>query len=107
MSKLIEVTDQNFEEKVLSNEIPVVVFFSTPWASPCGIVRRTLESLVSKYEEKCLFMEMNIDDNRNTFDKYSIRAVPSIIFFKSGSKEGTLDGTPNQNKIEAEIAKLL
>jgi thioredoxin-like negative regulator of GroEL len=31
MSKVIEVTDQNFEEEVLNSDLPTEVDFSAPW----------------------------------------------------------------------------
>jgi thioredoxin-like negative regulator of GroEL len=39
MSKVIDITDQSFDEEVLKSDIPTEVDFWEPWCNPCRMVK--------------------------------------------------------------------
>ena len=49
---ILSVTDKNFEEEVLKNDLPVLVDFWAVWCAPCRAIVPTLEHLSQNYKDK-------------------------------------------------------
>ena len=82
---VLEVNEDNFEEKVLeaSKEKPVVVDFWSPHCAPCLTLGPILEKLADEYEDKFYVTRVNVDENILLAQKYGISGVPTVKMFKS------------------------
>lgn len=82
----IEVNDSNFNELVIeqSKKVPVVVDFWATWCMPCLMLSPALEKLAKEYNGKFILAKMNVDENRETSQKYGIMSIPSVKMFKDG-----------------------
>ena len=82
----IEVTDNDFQEKVieLSEKIPVVVDFWAVWCTPCLLLGPVLEKLADEYNGKFILAKVNVDQSPVTSQKYGIMSIPSVKMFKNG-----------------------
>jgi thioredoxin 1 len=104
MSELIiEVSDQTFEEVVLSNELPVLVDFWAPWCGPCLALTPVLTQLAGEYQGKVCFTKMNVDENAIIPAEYAIRSIPSLFLVKNGQVIDSLVGNHPKDKIKAFI----
>ena len=101
------VNDNNFEEKVLKSDIPVLVDFWAPWCGPCHMVTPSLESISQEQDGKLSIVKLNVDDNNKTASEYGIMSIPSLILFKNGEVQETLIGALPKEKIEEAILKHL
>uniref|UniRef100_H3A1K5 Thioredoxin 2 n=1 Tax=Latimeria chalumnae TaxID=7897 RepID=H3A1K5_LATCH len=54
---------QDFDEKVLKNEKPVIVDFHAQWCGPCKILGPRLEKMVAKQKGKVVMAKVDIDDH--------------------------------------------
>ncbi|QCI25207.1 thioredoxin TrxA [Buchnera aphidicola (Rhopalosiphum padi)] len=81
MKKIIELTDQNFEEEVLQSKNFVLVDFWAEWCNPCKILAPILEEVAQEYFDKIKFGKLNIEKNPNTAPIYSIRGIPALLLF--------------------------
>jgi thioredoxin 1 len=98
MSKVIEVTDQNFKEEVIRSDIPTEVDFWAPWCGPCKMITPIYDKLSEDYEGKFKFCKINVDENPDTAMKYQIMSIPMQIFFANGQQvDSILGATPEQN----------
>lgn len=82
-SKLVELTDENFEEEVVNSPIPVMVDFYANWCGPCRSMTPALESLCSEMEGNLKIGKVNIEKT-SISSKYSISSIPAILMFKDG-----------------------
>ena len=100
---VVNVTDQNFEEKVIekSEEIPVVVDFWSNWCPPCNIFGPILEKIAEKQKEKFILVKAHIDQAPETSGKYGIESIPSVKMFKNGKViDEFLGAIPESDVIE-------
>ena len=83
---VINVTDQNFKEKVIekSKEIPVIVDFWAEWCQPCLMLSPTLEKLAEEYDGKLILVKVNLDKARTISMQYKVMSIPSVKMFKDG-----------------------
>ncbi|RMD70043.1 MAG: thioredoxin TrxA [Gammaproteobacteria bacterium] len=99
--RIIEVTDSDFEDKVLKSEKPVLVDFWAEWCGPCKVIAPVLEEIAKDYEGKLVVAKLNIDDNPQTPPKYGIRGIPTLILFKNGNVEAIKVGAVSKSQLSA------
>lgn len=83
MSKLIELTDENFEQEVLKSEEPILVdFHAEHRCPPCQAMKPILEE-VAEESEKVRVGKMDVDAVEASH-QFDIMGVPTFILFKNG-----------------------
>ncbi|HOP59229.1 MAG TPA: thioredoxin [Bacteroidales bacterium] len=80
----LEVNDSNFEEVVVQSDKPVVVDFWAEWCGPCRMIASSIEEMSAEYSEKAVIAKCDVDNNPQVAMKYSIRNIPTVLFFKDG-----------------------
>jgi thioredoxin 1 len=81
-----EVTQENFEDKVLKSEVPVIVDFWAEWCTPCKMVEPVLDEIAGEYEGRLAVGRLNVDEQADLASQYSIVSIPSLILFKNGEE---------------------
>jgi thioredoxin 1 len=104
---IIEVDDGSFEAEVLKSDTPVLVDFWAPWCGPCKAIGPVVEDLAKSFSGKIKFAKCNVDNSPVTPSKYGIKAIPTLIFFKSGSVVNQITGMVAKSKLEEALNKLL
>jgi len=107
MSKVVEVTDQNFEEEVLGSDLPTEVDFWAPWCGPCKMVIPIYEKLSEEYEGRFKFCMINVDENQRTAAKYQIMSIPMQKFFANGENVDEILGAVPEATIRATVEGIL
>lgn len=94
--KVLEVTDQTFEEEVLESDVPTEVDFWAPWCGPCRAVSPVYDKLAKEYDE-FKFCKINVDENIETARRYEVMSIPMQLFFADGEKvDGLLGAVPEE-----------
>ncbi|MBR3526602.1 MAG: thioredoxin [Bacteroidales bacterium] len=102
----LNISDSNFDA-ILSEGLPVMVDFWAPWCGPCRRVSPIVEELAGEYEGKIKICKCNVDENDAIPMKYSIRNIPTLLFFKNGELVDRLVGAVPKQEIEDKIKSLL
>lgn len=105
--KLEALSDDEWDEKVKHSGGSVVVDFWAPWCDPCKLVDPILEKLAEKYGGSVEFLKMNIDEETAVPNKYAVRSIPTILFFKQGKITNQIIGVETEEAIEKAIKELL
>lgn len=80
----LEVNDNNFEEVVIKSDKPVLVDFWAEWCGPCRIIAPIMDEIAEQYSGKALVVKCDVDNSPNVAARYSIRNIPTVLFFKEG-----------------------
>jgi len=107
MSKVVEVTDQNFEVEVLNSNLPTEVDFWAPWCGPCHMVSPIYDKLAEEYEGRFKFCKTNVDENQDTARKYQIMSIPMQMFFVNGEKVDEILGAVPEHIIRTMVDGIL
>jgi thioredoxin 1 len=101
--QLLELTDQNFAESVLSNPLPVVVDFWAPWCGPCKMLTPIIHELAAEYAGRVTIGKLNIDNTPAIAAKYGIETIPTLLFFSKGNLLGRQVGLLAKAPLKAKI----
>jgi len=99
-SKLLELTDDNFEEEVVKSPIPVMVDFYADWCAPCRAIAPVLESLSGEMEGNIKIVKANVEKTTLT-QKYDIANIPAFLVFKEGKVVGRKVGLIDKKSLVA------
>lgn len=103
----LELTDTNFQDKVISSDKLTIVDFWAEWCGPCRAIGPVIEELSKEYDGKINVGKVNVDNNPQLSVNYGITSIPAILFIKDGKVVDKLVGAqPKANfvkKIESHI----
>jgi thioredoxin 1 len=102
-AKPIEVTDETFAEEIEGAEGLAMVDFWAEWCGPCRMVSPIVEELAGEYPDSVKVGKVDVDENQKTAQKFNIRSIPSILFFKDGEHVDTVVGAVPKAQLEKKI----
>ena len=85
MANVPDVTDANFNDEVLSSELPVLVDFWAEWCAPCKALGVHVAALAGEHTEQLKVVKMDVQSNMKTAMSYKVTALPTLLVFKDGN----------------------
>ncbi len=83
--QLTELSDAEFESKVLKNPNPVYVLFYSPTCDLCADMTKTLNQIGIAFNGRLEFFRMNIHNNPAYSSMYAQKGMPCSVVFSEGS----------------------
>ena len=84
MGAVAQVTDAEFQVRVLEAETPVLVDFWATWCAPCRMIAPVVDELQTELGDRVRILKMDIDANPQTPMTLGILSIPTLIIFKDG-----------------------
>jgi len=104
---ILDLTDQNFEEKIKKSAKPVLVDFFATWCGPCEVLGPVLEKITESFGDKVVLAKVNVDQFPATSGKFNIDRIPNVILFKNGKQVDGFIGLMPADEIKKWLEKAL
>ncbi|MEK7119630.1 MAG: thioredoxin [Patescibacteria group bacterium] len=101
------ITDQNFESEVLKSTKPVLVDFWAVWCGPCQVQGPIVEDVAKAMAGKAKVGKLNVDENPQMAQKYSVMSIPTLMVFKNGTVVKQFIGVQSKEALVGELNKLI
>ncbi len=105
-AKILKMTDADFDMQVKAQPLLVVDFWAE-WCGPCRMIAPALEELAGEYADRLAVGKVNVDENRQIAARFGIRSIPTLLFFRDGSRVDQVVGAHPKATIKAKIDQLL
>ena len=103
---LVTLTEDNFETEVTGSSVPVIVDFWAEWCGPCRMLTPILEELATEKGAAVKIGKVNVDENPNLSQKFNVRSIPMLVFFKDGQAKETVVGVQSKAALAAKLDAL-
>ena len=107
MAEPVEVTEQNWDEKVINSGVPVLVDFWAEWCGPCKMIAPAVHDLAVEYDGKLSVGKLDVDSSPNIAMQYGVRSIPALIFFKDGKPVDQIIGAVPKGALKKKIDAVL
>jgi thioredoxin 1 len=102
-SRFPAVNDANFEAQVLARPgVSVVDFWSTTCV-PCRQMTRLLGEIATELPPQVMIAQVNADQNPVLVERFGVRGLPTLLFFKDGALVETRTGIDRKQVLKKSI----
>ena len=89
---ITNVTDDNFEEKVLNSSKPFLLRFTADWCGPCKRIADYVDELFGLTSSNVQLVKLDVDESQEVANYLNIRKLPTFISFVGSDKMDVLEG---------------
>ena len=102
----LQITDQNFEELAAQGK-PMLIEFGASWCGPCRKIGPYIDEIAKTYEGQALVGKVDIEECDDLVEKFGIRNVPTVLYFKNGEVVDKNVGAAAKAVLEDKLIALL
>jgi len=103
----LAVTSNEFNDKVLGAEVPVLVDFWAEWCGPCKAIGPSVEQLATEYAGRAKVVKVDVDSEGELATRYGVMSIPALLVFKGGKVVDQMIGAAPKAQIAALIDRAL
>uniref|UniRef100_A0A3Q1ARJ9 Thioredoxin, mitochondrial n=2 Tax=Amphiprion TaxID=80969 RepID=A0A3Q1ARJ9_AMPOC len=99
--------NEDFTERVINSELPVLVDFHAQWCGPCKILGPRLEKAIAKQKGRVAMAKVDIDDHTDLAIEYGVSAVPTVIAMRGGDVVDHFVGIKDDDELDSFVSKVI
>lgn len=101
--QILQTGEAGFEADVLRSALPVLVDFGAEWCAPCKAIEPILDEVAAEYRATLTVARVDMDANLALAQRYAVRGMPSLLFFKDGQVQAQKVGALSKSQLKAFI----
>ena len=101
------ITEANFEAEVVGSPVPVLVDCWATWCGPCKMISPIIDQVATEMAGVAKVGKVDVDGNSALANRFGIRSIPTLLFFKNGELVDTITGATSKDNIVAHLKALL
>ena len=101
-----QINTEKFDE-LLKGDKPVVCDFFATWCGPCKMLAPVMEEVGKEFEDKAVFVKVDIDENMELARRYGIMSIPLVAVFKDGEEADKSLGYITKSEMQEFLSKNL
>lgn len=78
--------EEEFEEKVLKSELPVLLDFYANWCGPCRALSPHITKISEDYTNKLKVVKVDCDECLDLAADFEIKTIPTLVIMKNGQE---------------------
>lgn len=80
----VKTTDEWNQLAKLHNEKNnvLVVCFGATWCGPCGALKPKFETLSTQYDDRVMFLKIDIEECEEVADKFKVSSLPTTFIIR-------------------------
>ena len=103
-----DLNANTFEEFIYDEGQPCLVIFSRKSCHVCQEVHPILEDIEEDYAGKGFgFYHVDVEDEKDLFNRFSLKGVPQVLFFNDGEFLGKMAGNKGEDAYRDKIEEIL
>lgn len=79
----IKITNENFENEVLTSKVPVLLDFWAPWCGPCKMLSPVIDE-IGKELTNAKIGKVNVDEERQLASQFEVMSIPTLVIINNG-----------------------
>ncbi len=99
---VLTITKENFEEKVLKADKPVLIDIWAVWCGPCQMLAPIVEE-ISEAHPEIIVGKVNADEEMELIQRFKAAAIPMLVLMKNGEIVKKSVGYKTREELEAEL----
>lgn len=97
--KVVDIKEDEFEEKVINSDKKVLVDFYASWCGPCKMLSPVIEQL-SESDDTYNYYKIDIDNALEISKKYGIMSIPTLLIFEDGEVKNSSLGFLSMDQLK-------
>lgn len=113
MSQIPIVTQEDFHEKVLQQDLPSIVYFSTDGCGPCEAIEPVLQELQRKLQDQLFIKNVHVtfeegmERTNKLAEEYEIMAYPTLLVIKDQESVKYIIGKYTEDEILEDLKGII
>jgi thioredoxin 1 len=106
-SRVVTITDANFNDEVLHSDKPVLLDVMATWCEPCKAISPVFDKQADTFGNEIKFAKMNLEDSPELAKKLGATMLPSLFAFNKAAPVAQQVGGVTPDVLNQFIAKVL